>query len=596
MDSENILKEVSAVKDGKEIVLDEPLSFNAEIESSPEGVNYKKVNFKSSFAKLLCSGTNERLNYEFFADADNFQRQLGEFVNFGDYEFKGNFIEKGMLEISDEKISFSGRCDYDNIGLVSPYNVSDKEGSITHRMFIELGTSEPVVTVEKFDIETTFADIGVAEELNIDLIQPGENINAVVDIKRLGLSETQQTFANVFTVPNNVGFSGTLTGKTKVDYQNQTLRVKPEPVVIEDFKVVSAGKKPFTQESVLLNADIKLDLGQKTFSADWKLVSPQIKLNGEITNEKITDDTKKIQGKADYQFDWQTVSSAVSQFIPDKLEVKGVADDTVEFSSIYSESKSGSFLANMNARTSLDFNSANFMGLNFKQTAIPCRFENGIMEISKFSSSVNNGKLNFAAKADFNQKPALLEVLEPMKIADNVGINQQTTKSLLMYINPLFADAVSAEGMVNFQSRKLIIPMDSANKELLHIDGNIGIDAQLNDSGLLSKILTVTGSSGRTGNIKIYPTDFILTDSVLSYNDMQVDAGSQPIFFDGRIGLDKSLDMKVKVPVNGSSNMLIFPLKGTLNNPQIDIQGLLQQQLEKQIKKGIEEGLKDLFK
>jgi hypothetical protein len=110
----------------------------------------------------------------------------------------------------------------------------------------------------------------------------------------------------------------------------------------------------------------------------------------------------------------------------------------------------------------------------------------------------------------------------------------------------------------------------------------------LQDSGLLSKILTASGGGSGSGNIKIHPTDFVLEDGILSYNDMQVDVDSRTVYFDGKTGLDNSLDMRITIPVSGGSERVTLPIKGTLTAPELDIQSLIKGEVEKRIREGIE--------
>jgi hypothetical protein len=441
--------------------------------------------------------------------------------------------------------------------------------------------------VDTFDINTSFARLGISEPVNINLLDPAGDVNVIVALQTFDIGKAYSKFGALAGVPNDLRVSGIADGKISAGYNANTVRVKTTPVNISDLKVVSADKKPFIQKNVTLDSDVTLGLEDKTFRANWKLVSPQIKLEGDITNEQIEQGTNKLQGKADYEFNWSEMSSALSQFIPAGLEINGTADDTVTFSSIYPAADPASIPETLNADARIGFDSANYMGLQFQATKVPCTFEDGVMKIHKFSSKVNNGTLNFAANADFSDKPTVMKISEPMKIADSINITPQTTRELLMYINPLFADAVSAEGTASLSCDRLEIPLDGQAK-LAHINGNIAVDAMLQDSGLLSKILTASGGGSGSGNIKIHPTDFVLEDGILSYNDMQVDVDSRTVYFDGKTGLDNSLDMRITIPVSGGSERVTLPIKGTLTAPELDIQSLIKGEVEKRIREGIE--------
>ena len=71
----------------------------------------------------------------------------------------------------------------------------------------------------------------------------------------------------------------------------------------------------------------------------------------------------------------------------------------INFASTYPADDPNGLLANLNGKTSLGFDSAEYRGLNFGPTQIDVQVENGQMQILPFSTTVNNGKLNFAAEA-----------------------------------------------------------------------------------------------------------------------------------------------------------------------------------------------------
>ena len=100
-------------------------------------------------------------------------------------------------------------------------------------------------------------------------------------------------------------------------------------------------------------------------------------------------------------------------------------------------------MANMNVTSDrLGFEQAEFMGLNFGRTETSIQINNGVLTIKPFSTTVNEGKLNFAGQADFRQKPCLFRIPEPMRIVQDVRINDKVAGSLLAKLNPIFVNAL----------------------------------------------------------------------------------------------------------------------------------------------------------
>jgi hypothetical protein len=219
------------------------------------------------------------------------------------------------------------------------------------------------------------------------------------------------------------------------------------------------------------------------------------------------------------------------------------------------------------------------------------------LNIPPFTTTVNEGQFNFAGGADFKQSPSLFKTAKPMQIVKDIKINDETTKKLLKYVNPIFADAVNVSGIANFDCEQLAIPLSAEAKNEAVVIGTISMNqVHLETSDLLVQILSLAGGGTRGTVLTIHPTRLVLQNGVLRYDDMQIDVGDNPVNFKGAIGLDKSLDMTVTLPyttegrtarVGGASRgkRIALPLKGTVDKPQLDTGKLLEEQA---IQKGLE--------
>ena len=289
----------------------------------------------------------------------------------------------------------------------------------------------------------------------------------------------------------------------------------------------------------------------------------------------------------------------------------GKRKDTINFFSEYPIGQTDQLLANLNSKAKIGFEKAQYMGLYFGPTEVDIQIRNGLLEIAPFATAVNNGQLSFAGRADFKQKPALLKTPGPIEVAKNIQINKETTDKLLMYVNPIFANAVDVSGLANFSCQKLAIPLASGAKNDIEVIGTISANKlQLQTSDLLSQILTIAGGSARE-EITIHPTNFALQKGFLRYDNMQVDVGNNPVNFKGVIGLDKSLDMTVTLPYTTKGETvrvgketrgkrITLVLRGTLDKPEVDLGRVLEEQLkqelEEQLQEKLLEGLDKLLK
>jgi len=103
-------------------------------------------------------------------------------------------------------------------------------------------------------------------------------------------------------------------------------------------------------------------------------------------------------------------------------------------------------------------------------------------------------------------------------------------------------------------------------------------------------------------DMTMMPTKFVLQKGFLSYDDMQINVGENPVNFAGKIGLDKSLDMNVTLPYTFSggtvkegesvADRIKLPIEGTLDNPKINVQKLLESEAIRQGLRLLEKVLK----
>jgi len=248
------------------------------------------------------------------------------------------------------------------------------------------------------------------------------------------------------------------------------------------------------------------------------------------------------------------------------------------------------------------------MGLDFGPTDLDIQIRKGLLKIVPFETTVNEGRFNFAGQVDFNQKPVQLKMVEPLELMKNIKINDRTTKKLLMYLNPIFADAVNVSGIADFRCERLTIPLDAAARNQVEVVGTISMDQlHLQVSELLNTIFSVGSTSARGAVITIRPTKFVLRDGHLRYDDMQMEIGDNPVNFKGVIGLDKSMDMTVTLPYTAdgrtarigqetTGQRIKVSLKGTVDKPELDISKLLESQLRQQLENQLRKGLEELFK
>jgi len=606
------LADLAGTIEGKELAFSEPVTAALQITGEKDRIIFDKVNVSAAFVKINATGSFEQVKYDGQVDLAKLQSELGQFVDIGPYQMAGELSSKGQVSIKEDKIAAVGSSVVKELRLSSKEGITASEPTGDVAFAFDYDKKASVVTINSATANASLGQVSVKDAvlpLGKEAAKPMK-LSAVA--QKINLEKLQPFLVLFASFPPQMQLAGTAESQISVtsEKEKDIYRIVTDSTKIKNFKLISPGKEPFQQAEVTLIFDAGFNPKQKAINVKkLELESPQIKIKkGEFKKANEAGKTK-LQGQANLEYDWSAVSAIVSAFLPQGLKLAGQRQDTINFFCEYPIGQTDKLLANLNTNTTkLGFQKAQYLGLNFGPTEVDIQIQNGLLKIAPFSTSVNNGQLRFAGQADFKQKPAILRTPGPIEVAKDIQINRETTERLLMYVNPIFANAVNVSGVANFNCERLAIPLAKDTKNDIEVIGTISISKlQLQASDLLGQILTIAGGSAPGEVITIHPTKFFLQKGFLRYDDMQVEVGDNPVNFKGVIGLDKSLDMMVTLPYTTSGRTarigkeiegerITLPLKGTVVKPQLDTGKLLQQQLKQQLEEQLRRGLEGILR
>jgi hypothetical protein len=594
--------------DGKELAISEPITTTLEITGEKGKISFDKVNVSAAFAKINAAGSLEQINYDGQVDLAKLQAELGQFINIGPYQMAGQFSGKGQVSVKDDKIAAVGSSMVKELRLSSKEGVTASEPAADISFAINYDKKGNDLAIDSINANTSLGQVNVKDAVVPLGKEAAKPVKMSVLAQKINLEKLQPFMVLFASFPKDMQLAGIAESVVSVTSEKDVYHIVTNSTKIENFKLASPNKEPFQQTEVQLMVDAEINPSQKSINVkNIELISPQIKIKKGQFNKADKDGKTRLQGQANLEYDWSAVGSFASAFLPQGLEMTGQRKDTISFSSEYPIGQSDRLWANLNSKAKIGFDKAQYMGLYFGPTEVDIQFRNGLLDIAPFTTAVNNGRLSFAGQADFKQKPTLLKTPGPIEMAKNIQINKETTDKLLMYVNPIFANAVDVSGLANFSCQKLAIPLAKGAKNDIEVIGTISANKlQLQTSDLLGQILTIAGGSSRE-ELTIHPTNFALQKGFLRYDDMQVDVGNNPVNFKGVIGLDKSLDMTVTLPYTTSGrtarvgretagDRITLPLKGTITKPKLDTAKLLEQQLQKQLEEQLRKGLEGILR
>ncbi len=421
-------------------------------------------------------------------------------------------------------------------------------------------------------------------------------ITARGDLKKIHFTEQ----ANLARVQSELGqffdtgpyqIAGELTSDGQISIAD-TITVMGS-AVIKGFHLAHPDKQPIKQERVAFSLASQLSTGQQSVTIrDLQIDTPQVMIHEGTLTQTREEETITIAGHIQGQWDWADVRDVTSAYLPPGLTLSGQRETDLQFRSAYPVTDPNQFSDRLTAQAHLGFDQAHYRGLDFGATQMDIQVQDGILTIAPFTTVVNEGQFHFAGHTDFQHVPSVLETHSPITLAQGIRVNKQCAHQLLMYVNPIFANVLDASGVLDFECEQLTIPLTADTPQAVRVVGTFSVNQlYLEQSQLLSRILTQFGEDLRRQTLTIRPTRFTLENGQLRYDNMQVDVGDNPLNFSGAIGLDKQLHMTVTLPYTlkgrtvkvgreSQASRIQIPLIGTVDQPELDLSGLIQHQFQ----------------
>jgi hypothetical protein len=590
------------------IVFDQPVTVTAAVAGSGQDIHIETFNIQSQFCNVDCDGTAESLNYAVDADLGQTQRVVGQFADMGDVSIAGDLSAQGTVGLTDETITFS--C----MGDLKQFQVqkgSVKTAATDLQLDCEglLDEAQNQLRLDHANLTATPGTIKIS-----DVILP---MSAKAD-KTLSLNAHLQMdlakawpFAQVFAGDlEDMDVSGLMDTAVDIRTTGNQIRLLTKQSTIDTLKIMLPDSEPFVQDRVVLDADILMDTEQQTIDIQaLKIQGTQgqtlINVTQGSVKKKTSNTQTQLTGDFEAAYDWQAISSFASVYLPDGLQVRGKHESSFQFDCHYPTDDPDQMLANLNAASSIGFDSAEYFGLNFGPTKFNFTLQKGIVNFDIPETTVNAGILQFAGTLDLNQKARLMKLAKPMAILDKVHINDTMTRLLLLYTNPMFVDASEASGIASFSCQHMVIPLSDADEDLLAMEGAFQVDSLKMRAGSFAKQVLALFKASDTVMMTLHPTEFVLRDGFLSYQNMQIDIEDNPLNFRGEIGLDHSLSMEVTLPWTQefdnvktgqpSADRITVPIEGSLDRPRIDTGKFIEQQGRQLIENELKKQLERLF-
>jgi hypothetical protein len=229
-------------------------------------------------------------------------------------------------------------------------------------------------------------------------------------------------------------------------------------------------------------------------------------------------------------------------------------------------------------------------------------------------ADINGGKMALNGKADLSDRTPGEFTLTAQK----VGLTAESGNFLSM-VNPATRDAGGMAGILSVDLKgNFRGPYDDveAMKKGLKMTGTVNIDQfVVRSSNFVAKLVEWMDMKDPdvTGYMKL--PDLVVENGFVTYQQMEMRIQNTTLFFSGRIGFDKSLNLIMRAPMDKKmlkrigfgkddrellGQYINVPIHGTTDDPKIDfaaaIQAKTQEYLKKLAEREIKKGIEDLIK
>jgi hypothetical protein len=590
--------------DDKIVELFEPVQANLLIVDNNDAIHIE-TRLNSSFAHIQLSGDLNDFIYKQDLDLTLLRSEMGKFFQIEAYPMDGRVSIEGQARIRPDHVRTSGWIALERLQLYVKRTITEPRMDIRYQ--VGLDRSDYTTRIESLQVDTGFGVLTTQNAVIPRSFSPEHPLTLPLSVEHVNLAILQQIAVALGVLTEDMALSGTAQAQMRVTHEGQGWHLACLQGRVENLELVVPDRRPIRQSEVNFALDVHREEQGQIRVSDVTLDMNQIKIRDGRFQKVIQDDILALSGQAHCEYDWVSLRELLSDVLPPELTLLGRRSDMVVFSATCPQDETRSLLDHLNARAGIGFEQAGYMGLECGPTDVNISVVNGLLEVQPFTSIVNNGRFSFACQADLKQQPVYIELPEPMVIAEDIQITTALAHRLLQYVNPLFANLSRVSGVARFECERLRVPVQPGSRNNIEIIGTFAAhDLVLGGSDLLSHILSVIGERAGDQRLTIRPSRFVLSQGMITYDNMQVDVGDNPVNFSGSIGLDEQLDMTVTLPytftgrtarVDGTAdNRIALHLTGTLSRPQLDMRRLRDDVLQQHGEELLNKGLEELFK
>lgn len=504
------------------------------------------------------------------------------------YELQNVAFDGFSLVIQEPQVNGEGHLTYDlNTGVLDVRNMA-----LSSRALSASGQNVQVIVADNIQVN---GDVAFAADVNraadwiqlsptddsifwfgeargtLKMASDAQGIGANVDMKIANLTAGQKTIATpsgqgAFQTAGSSNAMATLWSEKNVD-------VRGAVKLSNDFDAILLQAMQVQANSISANVNGSVSELSGTMVAD---------LNG-VWNPR-----------------WEMINTLLDVYTGRTVQLKGQGQQPLLvrgplFPTSGQTAATGAFISPaLQASTRVAWSEGSVLDIPIGGTQVDIIVDQGIGAVQTGEIAFAGGKVQLSPQIDLrSDKPVLY--LDKKRILDNVELTPETARTLLKYINPLAADATSAQGQFSIDSEGIQVPLMDPMQ--LEANAVVTLHNVVVGAGPMAEQLIATAKQLQTmlrpdkANDRDYNTWLKMSEQSVPVNVKNGRVYHDGIKFShddilvqtkGSVGLDQTIDMVAEIPIpddwlGGNEYLsglqgqsLSIPITGTVSKPVLD--------------------------
>ncbi|MFW6163098.1 MAG: hypothetical protein ACODAJ_10040, partial [Planctomycetota bacterium] len=348
---------------------------------------------------------------------------------------------------------------------------------------------------------------------------------------------------------------------------------------LTDLKVVADGKPVAEGETVVLEtaAAVAASLDRVELST-LKLASPFASLDARATASELTT-SRRLQAEGTLDLDFDRIGRLVNAFSEQTLEMSGRHSKPFSVSTRLAGKTWQDIVRETLASAGVRVARLKAMGLNFTDLEVPVESKDGKLLVN-LTSGFENGKLAVPLTVDVSGETPVLTLPDDTVVLADVAMSDAVAERLLGPVSPLFKGAPVSAGEMGVVARKFRMVLDEEPVRGATIEADLKLHAVgLRKIPLIQPVIDVMKLTPEKFALLDQRIGFALKEGRIHHEPISVGVGKFRLAVGGSVGLDKSVDMFVEVPITpgmlGGKTELFGLLKGErlripIKGPKLD--------------------------